>query len=116
MIATALRDCVISALEDLKGQEILTLDVAQLTSITDYMVLVNGTSSRHVKALVDEVLEQAKAAGQTALGVEGREAHEWVLIDLGDVLVHVMQAEAREFYELERLWADMPADQGNTSE
>ncbi len=115
MIAAALRDCVVNALEDLKGQDLLALDVSQFTSITDFMVLVSGTSNRHVKALVDAVLEKAKSAGHPPLGVEGREAHEWVLVDLGDVVVHIMQKEAREFYELERLWSDMPADTGSTS-
>ena len=112
MSASQLRDHLISALEDLKGQDILSLDVSSLTSITDYMIIASGTSNRHVKALVDEVIEAAKAYGETALGVEGRETHEWVLLDVGDVLVHVMQKEARAFYDLERLWGDQPADSG----
>ena len=93
-----------------EGQEIRVLDVAKLTSITDHMILVSGTSNRHVKALVDSVVEAAKAAGEPPLGVEGRETYEWVLLDVGDVLVHVMQKEAREFYDLERLWTELPAD------
>ncbi len=115
MIANTLRDCVVEALEDLKGQKILALDVADLTSITDYMVLVNGTSNRHVKALVDAVLAKAKAAGHPALGIEGRETNEWVLVDLGDVVVHIMQSQARDFYELERLWSDVSAGSESTS-
>ena len=110
MSVTALRDRLVQALEDVKGQDILTLDVAKLTSITDYMILVSGTSNRHVKALVDEVVEVAKAAGNPPLGVEGRENYEWVLLDVGDVIVHVMQKDARAFYELERLWSELPAD------
>ncbi len=110
MTAIALRDHIVSALEDLKGQDILALDVTQLTPITDFMVLASGTSNRHVKALVDQVVEAGKASGARAGGVEGRETCEWVLIDLGDVIVHVMQKEAREFYDLERLWSDLPAD------
>ena len=109
MSAVELRDCLINALEDIKGQDIQALDVSELTSITDFMVLVSGTSNRHVKALVDEVIDAAKEYGEPPLGVEGRETYEWVLLDVGDVVVHVMQKEARAFYDLERLWSDMPA-------
>ena len=104
-----LRDHVVRALEDLKGHEILTLDVSKATSVTDYMVIASGTSNRHVKALVDSVVESTKARGVSSIGIEGRETMEWVLLDLGDVLVHVMQKEAREFYDLERLWSEVPA-------
>ena len=110
MTSEALRDHVVAALEDLKGHDILALKVADLTTITDYMVLVSGTSNRHVKAMVDQVLETAKQVGDPALGVEGLGANEWVLLDLGDVLVHVMQKEAREFYDLERLWSELPRE------
>jgi ribosome-associated protein len=106
----ALRDLVIDALEDRKGRNIVTLDVGRVTDITDFMVIVSGTSNRHVKALVDQVIESAKAEGNPPFGVEGRETNEWVLVDLGDVLVHVMQAETREFYDLERLWSELPSD------
>jgi ribosome-associated protein len=102
----ALRDCAIEALEDRKGQKILALDVRRLTSIADIMVIVSGTSNRHVKALVDSVVEAATAAGCKPIGVEGLETNEWVLVDLGDVLVHVMQAEPRAHYDLERLWSE----------
>ena len=98
------------ALEDRKGQNIATIDVGKITSITDHMIIATGTSNRHVKALVDEVVEAAKQHGDIPLGVEGRENNEWVLIDVGDVIVHVMQKDAREFYDLERLWMDAPAD------
>ena len=114
MTPTALRDHIVTALEDGKGHDILALDVSTLTSIADFMVLVSGTSNRHVKALVDQVLETAKAFGEPARGVEGRESYAWVLLDLGDVIVHVMQKEARDFYELERLWSEMPADSEST--
>lgn len=110
MTPEALRDLVIDALEDRKARDIVVLDVARATNITDYMVLASGTSNRHVKALVDQVIESAAKADDPARGVEGRETYEWVLIDLGDVLVHVMQAQTREFYDLERLWSDLPAD------
>ena len=110
MRADQLRDRVIESLAELKGRDIVALDVAKLTDITDYMVIASGTSNRHVKALVDRVVEDAKAAGCPPAGIEGRETNEWVLVDLGDVLVHVMQATSRGFYDLERLWSDLPSD------
>jgi ribosome-associated protein len=105
-----LAEKMVDALEEVKGRDITVLAVSELTDITDYMVIVSGTSNRHVKALVDEVVEASKALGHPPLGVEGRETNEWVLIDLADVLVHVMQAEARGFYDLERLWKELPMD------
>lgn len=110
MTPEALRDLVVDTLEDLKGRDLVTLPVADLTDITDYMILASGTSNRHVKALVDRLVEAAKDAAHPPNGVEGRETNEWVLVDLGDVLVHVMQAETRKFYDLERLWQDIPTD------
>ncbi|SRR5690625_1307378 len=92
------------ALEDLKAQNVTVLPVSELTSIADYMVIATGTSSRHVKALAQEVTEQAKHAGFQPVGTEGDNSAEWLLVDLGDVIVHVMQAATREFYDLERLW------------
>lgn len=96
---------VMDALEDLKGVDIKVIDVSELTSITDRMVVVSGTSTRHVKALADNVALKAKQAGSPALGVEGAAAAEWILIDLGDVVVHVMLPAVREFYALEKLWS-----------
>jgi len=104
MAGNKLLNTVIEAIEDLKGRDVKTLDVRRLTSITDYMVVVSGTSDRHVKSIADHVIEQAKATGVRPLGVEGKEQAEWVLIDLGDVVVHVMQPAVREFYQIERLW------------
>jgi ribosome-associated protein len=95
---------VIEALQDIKGVDIKVIDVSNLTSITDRMVVVSGTSTRHVKALADNVALKAKQAGNPALGVEGEQAAEWILIDLGDVVVHVMMPVVREFYALEKLW------------
>ena len=95
MTPANLRDLVVTALDDGKGQDILALDVSEASSITDFMVLVSGTSSRHVKSLVDHVVRHAKARGRSPLGVEGGRDLDWVLVDLGDVLVHVMQDEAR---------------------
>ena len=108
MTPEALRDLVVDTLEDFKGRDLVILPVADLTDITDYMIIVSGTSNRHVKSLVDHVVEASKEARHPPRGVEGREAGEWVLVDLGDVLVHVMQAETRKFYDLERLWQVLP--------
>lgn len=103
-----MRALVVSALEDHKARDILTLDVEKTSDFTDYMVLASGTSNRHVKALVEHVLDATTEHGIDLLGVEGRDGHEWVLVDLGDVVVHVMQPAARQFYDLERLWSPLP--------
>lgn len=99
-----LAQLAVNALEDLKGQNILVLDVEKLTTVTDTMIICTGTSSRHVKALAQNVGEDAKKAGYPPLGIEGLDMGEWVLVDLGGVVVHVMQAQARVFYQLEKLW------------
>jgi ribosome-associated protein len=96
---------VMDALEELKGVDIRILDVGGLTSITDHMVIASGTSTRHVKSLADNVTRKTRQAGYRALGVEGEQAAEWVLVDLGDVVVHVMIPRVREFYALEKLWS-----------
>ncbi len=114
MSPEVLRDHVIDTLEDGKGRDIVCLNVTDITDITDFMVMVSGTSNRHVKALVDQVAESTKADGCPPRGIEGRETHEWVLVDLGDVLVHVMQVETRAFYDLERLWTDLPTGSETT--
>ena len=93
-----------SALTDMKGKDLVQLDVRGLSNVTDCMVIATGTSNRHVKSLADEVSFKAKQNGVLPLGIEGEMSGDWVLSDLGDVVVHVMQAEAREFYDLERLW------------
>jgi len=97
-------DLVVHAIEDLKGREVARLDVAALTDVTDIMVLASGTSSRHVKSIADNVIEQARLAGERPIGVEGADGGEWILVDFGDVVVHVMGEEARRFYALEKLW------------
>ena len=95
---------VLGALEDLKAQNIQVLDVHELTTITERMVICSGTSSRQVKALADNVVKEAKQHGHPPIGVEGTDAAEWILVDLGDVVVHVMHVQARMFYQLEKLW------------
>ena len=95
----------VDALDDVKGVNTVTLDVRGLSNVMDYLVISSGTSNRHVKALAESVVTRAKAAGNPPLGVEGEDAAEWVLVDLGDVVVHVMQPATRDFYDLERLWA-----------
>lgn len=100
-----LLDIVLAALADLKAVDVRVLDVRELTSITDRMVIASGTSSRHVKALADNVAHKAKQAGFTPLGIEGEQGAEWVLLDLGDVVVHVMLPSTRAFYALEKLWS-----------
>jgi len=94
----------IAALEDVKAQDIVSINVREKTSVTDFMVIASGSSSRHVKSLVDNVLEKVKEQGVRPLGSEGLDTGEWALLDLGDVVVHVMLPTARQFYDLERLW------------
>jgi ribosome-associated protein len=95
---------VVEALDDLKARDIRVLDVRKLTSITDFMVVASGTSDRHVRSIADHVLERSAAAGHPPLGVEGAEQGEWVLVDLEDVVAHIMQPKIRDFYQLEKLW------------
>jgi ribosome-associated protein len=99
-----LADVVTGALEELKGQNITVLDVRGVTSVADTIVIASGTSDRHVKSLATRVQERAREIGQRPLGVEGEREGEWVLVDLGDVIVHVMLPRVREFYALEKLW------------
>jgi ribosome silencing factor RsfS/YbeB/iojap len=106
-----LRSLVLGALDDLKARDIREVDVREKSSVTDLLVIASGTSSRHVKSIADEVVRKAKQAGLPPIGVEGQREAEWVLVDLGDIVVHVMLPRTREFYGLERLWTvgdDMP--------
>ena len=105
------KQLVIDALEDLKAVKVVNLEVAGLTDVMDLLIIASGTSSRHVKSLADNVCMQAKKQEVRPLGVEGEDAGEWVLVDFGDVVVHVMLPATRDFYDLERLWVnpDQPA-------
>jgi ribosome-associated protein len=100
----ALEKLALAALEDMKAVNIRVLDVRGLTDIADTMIVASGTSDRHVRAIAENVVVKAKQAGRRPMGTEGRQDGEWVLIDLQDVLVHVMLPRIREFYALEQLW------------
>ncbi len=104
----ALQAVVVAALEDMKALEIKVLDVRGLTDIADTMVIASGTSDRHVRSVAQRVVERTKQAGYRPHGVEGQQDSDWVLIDLSEMIVHVMLPRVREFYGLEKLW-DMTA-------
>jgi len=104
MTTNQIKTIAIKGLEDLKAEDIVELDVTDKTSVTDCIIVATGTSSRHVKSLANNVVIDAKHAGMQPLGVEGEAEGEWVLVDLGDVIVHVMQKHVREFYDIESLW------------
>ena len=99
-----LKTLVVDSLEDMKAKNIVVLDVAKISTFTDVMVICSGSSNRQVKAIAGEVVVRAKGAKIPPLGVEGEATAEWVLVDLGDVVVHVMQPKTRDFYQLEKLW------------
>ena len=100
----ALQDFVIDKIDDLKGQDIIAIDVKGKSSITDCMIICTGTSSRNVMSIAYHVFQESRKAGMMPLGVEGENAADWIVVDLGDVIVHVMQEESRHLYELEKLW------------
>ena len=108
MNSKELSELVVDALEEVKARDIVKIDVRDMTTVTDYMIVASGTSNRHVKALADAVAEKSRAAGHRATGIEGEEGSEWVLLDLQDALVHVMLPRVREFYNLEKLWSLRP--------
>ena len=107
---------VVAALEEVKAKDIVTIDVRGKTSITDFMIIASGGSARQVKALAENVLEKSKEQGVKPVGCEGLDGGEWALIDLNDVVVHVMQVETREHYDLERLWQGAEQSRAQTHE
>lgn len=110
---TNIKDTAVAALEDLKGKDIVSLDVSELSDVMDTLVICTGTSNRQVKSLADNVVEEGKKTGLRPIGVEGMEQGEWVLVDYGDLVVHVMQADVRGFYDLEKLWSMTPNTRDN---
>ena len=95
----------LSVLDDMKAQRVNSIDVSGLTSISDYMIFCTGTSSRHARSIVDKISEKAKRSKHTILGIEGYDSAQWILIDLGAVIIHVMLDEVRTFYKLDDLWS-----------
>ncbi len=106
MQSEQIKDIALEALHDMKAVDVQVMDVRDLTDITDCMLISSGTSDRHVKAIADKVLDALREHDIRPLGVEGREKSTWVLLDFGDVVVHVMHPEDRSFYDLEGLWGD----------
>jgi ribosome-associated protein len=109
MNSDSIKQTAIAALEDIKARDIVVMHVAKLTSIADYMIVASGDSARQTKALARNVMEKIKEAGGEVYGVEGEENGEWVLVDLGGVIVHIMHPAVREYYNLEELWGASPA-------
>ena len=107
-----LQTVVVDALEDVKGQEIVLFDTTHLTSLFDRIAVVSGTSNRQTKALAASVRDKVKEAGGDVVGLEGEDTGEWVLVDLGDMIVHIMQPAIRQYYRLEEIWGDKPVKLG----
>src|SRR5450830_1977446 len=107
-----LQTLVVDALEDVKAQDIVLFDTTHLTSLFDRIAVVSGTSNRQTKALAASVRDKVKAAGGDVVGLEGEDTGEWVLVDLGDMIVHIMQPAIRAYYRLEELWGDKPVKLG----
>ena len=104
MQTSELKDLIIESLEETKAKDIVVLDVKDKTDVTDMMIIASGTSTRHVKSLAINLADKCKKAGTPAMGIEGEEQAEWVLVDMGDIVAHIMMPSARQFYDLERLW------------
>ncbi|MET1219904.1 MAG: ribosome silencing factor [Glaciecola sp.] len=96
---------VIEQLEDMKCRDLIEIDVTGRSTITDTMLICSGNSKRHVRSIAENLVVEMKRAGQPPLSIEGADTGEWVLVDLGDIVVHVMQDETRDFYQLEKLWS-----------
>ncbi|MCP4923065.1 MAG: ribosome silencing factor [bacterium] len=99
-----LRDCVNRVLEDNKAEDIVTIDLSDRSSITDYLIIASGTSQRHVSALADRIQKELKILGVRGISIEGKQTCDWVLLDAGDAVVHLFRPEVRAFYNLEKMW------------
>ena len=106
MTLEQIRDTALAGLEESKAQDVKVMDVRGITDVTDFMILATGTSSRHVISIAENLVEYMKDHMHRPLGIEGQEEAEWVLVDLNDVIVHIMQADARVFYDLDKLWGE----------
>jgi len=106
MQAEQMRQEIVQALVDAKGQDIKVLDVRQVTDFTDYMIIASGTSSRHVQTLADKICVRMKELGHMPIGREGEAVGDWVLVDFGDVVANLMRPQVRDLYNLEKLWGD----------
>lgn len=116
MTPTELKTLAETSLDDMKAVEVTVIDVADRTTVTDWMIVAGGTSQRHVKSLANEVIIKSKENGVRPVGIEGESEGDWILVDLGDVIVHVMTRETRDFYALEKLWTMEPTDQSATND
>ena len=110
-----LQSLVTSSLDDLKAQNVVMMNVTGISDVMDHMIIATGTSNRHVKSLANNVITDAKENNHQPIGVEGMSEGEWVLVDFGDTVVHIMQQTTRDFYELEKLWAIAPPGKSQTS-
>ena len=110
-----LTQLAVDALDDLKAVDVRVIDVRGKSNVTDVMVVATGTSARHVKSLAENVVDKMKETGERPLGIEGEDVGEWVLVDLADVVVHVLLADMRDFYQLEKLWETEPANRSKAS-
>jgi ribosome-associated protein len=108
-----MKEVVLNALEDMKAKDVSIIDVKGRTSVTDYMIIASATSSRHVSSVAENLVTEIKKHGGRSLGVEGGEGSDWLLVDLGDIVVHIMMPSAREYYDLERFWKTSPLADGN---
>tara|TARA_B110000046_G_scaffold152784_1_gene162087 strand:+ start:545 stop:910 length:366 start_codon:yes stop_codon:yes gene_type:complete len=100
-------DTILKVLEDNKALDVIVFEVSKLTSISDYMIIASGRSSRQVNSISEKVTEAAKENGLVLLGTEGKKEGDWVLVDLGDIIVHIMHPDTREYYQLEKLWSSV---------
>ncbi|MDZ7840512.1 MAG: ribosome silencing factor [Gammaproteobacteria bacterium] len=105
MDTEVLKDKVLKLLDDMKALDVQAFDVAEMTTVTDCMIVASGTSNRHVRSIASNIVDELREAGIRPFGTEGEEHGEWILLDYGDVVLHVMQSGTREFYQLEKLWS-----------